>query len=170
MKTNPRNQITTMPAAARARGGEFRGFTLIEILMTLVIIGLVASVVMARVGSASRAAELRSAIAAWQDLDHRARLFAQREGAVVLTVSSDGRTLTAMLEDGDQGAAMPPLSATLPAFVRGELRTGQVTQTVRIGARGRSEDYSVRVHDWDDGTEVAWSVGGLLGWVEVNDR
>ncbi len=141
-----------------------RGFTLIEMLAVVTILAIATGVLAMGVGSRSADARLRETMAAWQDLDARARLFArsvragEESGArqVTLTVSADANEAT--LVDLVTGDRLSRFSLPNGVLARIDVEPRGV---VRYDRLGRCADYTVELTG--EARSIRFTVEGLTG-------
>ncbi|MFK7961960.1 MAG: Tfp pilus assembly protein FimT/FimU [Phycisphaerales bacterium] len=130
-----------------------RGFTLIEVLLTVTLLAGMSAVLLVPMGRSTAASRLEGAAHRVQDADRRARLIATRRGPVHLKFPVGGVEIVAAdAADGDP----PLLRADLGPAIQLD-----GPEIVVVDRHGRTRDYAVSV---GDGTRhVSWSVHGLLG-------
>ncbi|MEQ8764768.1 MAG: prepilin-type N-terminal cleavage/methylation domain-containing protein [Planctomycetota bacterium] len=141
-----------------------RGFTLLELLSVVVLLGLAATAVTVRMTGkrglfASRA--LRREI---QELDARARVAAQTLGPVALAVTDRGRRIR--LIERSSGRAMRELELEENSEL--ELYEPGSTREIRFDATGRSRDYRAVLRQGRK--RVSWRVSGETGWIQDEEE
>ena len=71
------------------RNGMIRnGFTLVEILIVVVILGILAAIVVPQLSSASQTAVKKAVLRQWQEISNQAELYRTRNGGVLPTSDS----------------------------------------------------------------------------------
>ncbi|MEL6396630.1 MAG: type II secretion system protein [Planctomycetota bacterium] len=134
-----------------------RGFTLLETIAVVVLLGLATSTLAVSLAGPAEAARLRGAESLFLDFDRRARHAAVREGPVRLAVRDGLLELTGDTDD-------PTILASRPLPDGIGIEFGGVENELRIDALGRSEDYRIRITSEND--EIRLRVAGLTGWHE----
>lgn len=140
------------------RGGR-DGFTLVEVLAAVTLLGLVASALTVRLAATSEAAAFRALEARLVDMDERARLFARAGEPVVLSAPADaGHVELRVRESGDVLARVALGDGT--AFA---LRTTAPAEAIVYDRRGVTVDHSAALRR--DDRRARWSVAGATGWI-----
>ncbi|HKX45642.1 MAG TPA: prepilin-type N-terminal cleavage/methylation domain-containing protein [Planctomycetota bacterium] len=135
------------------------GFTLVELLLVVALLGIVASTVAVGVTSGDAGARLADARAAVREIDAVARVAAPRDGQLVLSVEEGRFVLRSM-----PGAEILA-ERTLPGGMQVALATDDGGQSVVYDAQGQSPNFSARISG--ERSEVTLKIHGLTGWVEV---
>lgn len=138
-----------------------RGFTLLETIAVVVLLGLAVTTLAMSLAGPAEAARLRSAESVFLDLDRRARHAALRRGPVLLSVRDGSLEIAPGSGDSTVLATRP-----VPAGVKIELVGGR--SELRVDALGRTEDYRARLTT--ERSEIVVRVDGLTGWHERIER
>ena len=142
--------------AHHPKGRILLGFTLLEMLAVVALLGLIATTVSMRLVATDQRTRERTALAMILDLDARARLLAQRGQMVELRLDEDHRVVVTLAS----GECV--FARALPIGVEARLLVGsEPGHVVPFDLRGRSPDYRVRVGNAEGGAEV--SISGLTG-------
>lgn len=158
------------PATVCSSPARGRGFTLIELIATLVLLTLVASLSIVILTPNSRDATIETTAAAVQRVDAQARLEALRVGPVRLGVNSAGDAITATYLEAVAGHARWDSTVEVPEpneliEFRPLPDDTEARSAIVIDGAGRSPDYRVTI-----GSAERWAVveiAGLTGWAEV---
>lgn len=118
-----------------------RGFTLIEVLVTIVLVSMVTALGVGLLSGSSTAADVIRIEAAVLDADRRARLAARTSGPV--DVAFDQRRMALVLVRVGSGERVGQID--LPDGCRVELRTSGGERSPRFGRDGRTRDYLVTI-------------------------
>lgn len=140
-----------------------RAFTLIELMASIALLALIASICAIGLASTGDAAATERAIAAVLDADRSARQIANESGPVRLTVTDGHTRLTLALvveESGVQEIDLPPGILVDLLSSDAELPL----QAVAYDGRGRCTDFRVRVRSGE--RMRALQIAGLTGWAE----
>lgn len=139
-----------------------RGFTLIEVLAVVALLGIVFAVGAARLANGGEAARWRAAVATVGQADAHARLLAQRGTPVLIELDDAGAGLHVRAissEDDVQTAdarrfGMPPGVTVM-----------LTSKAIEVDRRGRGADYTVTLRQGAMTRRVG--VRGLTGQVEA---
>jgi len=155
-----------------------RGFTLIEMLAVVILLGLISSVAVVSLARADHAAALQSARWGFANLAAQARLAARTEGsAVIIRPNDSGSHLSAGLafpvEKGWSASLDLPRDVTIRVLDAHANRTGPLGRLL-IDRTGRSVDVIITIESGTAGGE-RWFMHGLTGHltrqsVEGEDR
>lgn len=123
------------------------GFSLLELLVVVSILGLLATVASTRIGGNYSRVKVDTAITEIANLDQRARSLAcrQRE-AVVLRIDLTAQRLWAEM-DGEE-TSLPivlPTGVTIDRMLSVREQKSSGTATIRIAKRGGAETYAIRI-------------------------
>lgn len=120
-----------------------RGFTLVEVLATVAILGLVMSLGMAALGGVLETAADREAAAIVRDLDARARIAARTLGPAQIVAVDEGHAVAVVVA----ATGEPVVRRDLPAgrIVRFVDLQGHPLAAVAVDASGRSIDHVVEL-------------------------
>ncbi len=143
--------------AARVR---MRGYTLIEVLAVVVLMGLIAAVFVPSLASTSRLSQLQRLRADLIDLDTRARQLAVQGSSVTLRLQDEPRSLV-LYQHLDQPRQLH--SIVIPDEYELELLIEAIAVT--FDANGQSPDYGYLIRS-DMGVDRI-NFNGLSGWHEV---
>jgi prepilin-type N-terminal cleavage/methylation domain-containing protein len=150
--------------SGRFSGGT-RGLTLVEVLATTVLLGLVASLLATSFGDASQVAKTRALVRALVDLDARARLAARAGSDVSIALDTTGRRAVAVrrIEADVLSEVVWPEGTTV------ELRAPSASpvKAVHFDANGTSVDYVVVVHSQSRDARI--DVSGITGWTQTSE-
>ncbi len=153
--------------AADANRRSRRGFTLVEMLAVVVLLGMISSVAVVSLNRADEAGALQSARWGIVNLDAQARLAARAEGAAVLIRLLDGGARAAAsvtpASEGGWSASFDCPRATFIRFFEGD--GGQELDGIFIDRTGHSADVTVRISN-SSGRSEKWFIRGLTG--EIN--
>ena len=133
--------------------------TLIELLAVIVILSLVAGTAIVSLAAAGDSARLHSTVAAWRDLDSRARMLGRSVGPTAMTVDQERNEVTLRAMQTKELLAM----LALPQGVTGEIGGRPPVDAIEFDRFGRSDDYHVELRTSDRAVE--WQVCGLTGYV-----
>jgi len=129
------------------------GYTLLEVLAVVAILGSVAGAIAASLGASTREAQRSALRASIRDLDARARLFARSGTPVALSREEDGRLV---LREHPHGRVLMALEGS-----ELELRTEAGARSLVFDRLGRTPDYAVTFFDDANGP---LRVQGATGW------
>ncbi|HKX46837.1 MAG TPA: prepilin-type N-terminal cleavage/methylation domain-containing protein [Planctomycetota bacterium] len=135
------------------------GFTLVELLLVVALLGIVASTVAVGVTSGDAGARLADARAAVREIDAVARAAAPRAGQLALRVEECAFVLRR--EPGGEVLA----ERALPEGFGAELVTAAGDRSVVFERQGTSPSYSVLLRG--GGSVVDLVVNGRTGWIGV---
>lgn len=146
------------------------GFTLIEMLAVVVLLGLISSVAVVSLAGADDTGAFQSARWGMMNLDTQARLAARTEGdAVVIRLLDDSARVAAHVtptsEDGWSASFGCPRS-TFIRFFEGD--GGQELDGIFIDRTGRSADATLQISN-SSGRSEQWFVHGLTGEISRFD-
>lgn len=140
--------------------GRGRGLTLIELLAVVVILSMVAGVATVGLAATNDAAQLRAAVAGWQDLDARARITARTVRPVTLAMDPEGSRLVVRASVvGGVGELLAEYQ--FPRGATGHMEGDGPIDRIDVDRQGRSIDYDVAVTLGDRVNRFA--VRGLTG-------
>ncbi len=143
-----------------------RGFTLIEMLAVVVLLGLIASVGVVSLARADGASAMQSARWGLMNLDALARIAARTQGsAVVIRTLDDGSRLAANLAVAHEGAWSASLDlphGTVIRFPGGQETWSQPLDGLYIGRTGRSADATIEIAG-QSGQSERWLLHGWTG-------
>ena len=145
---------------ARTRQG--RGLTLIEVLVTTVLIGLVSAALLGMAGGDQHErAQLRTLVRELRDLDARARLVARTGEAVELSVDE---TAGRVVVQGARGTT-PISERMLPTGAKCSIRRDRVrpVQLIAYDSTGASGDYAFELALGR--FQARLDIAGLTGWI-----
>ncbi|MCC6910307.1 MAG: type II secretion system protein [Phycisphaerales bacterium] len=147
-----------------------RGFTLIEMLAVVVLLGLISSTAVVSLSRADEAGALQSARWGIANLDAQARLAARTEGgAVVIRLLDGGARIAASTTSASEGrwsASFDCPRSTLIRFLEGG--GGQEFDGIFIDRTGRSADATLQISN-SSGRSEQWFVHGLTGEISRFD-
>lgn len=140
------------------------GFTLVEMLVVLVLLGLIAGSIIPNLGGTTKRTQIDTLIADLIDLDARARLLAEQHEACYFEYEAHDNLITLYAVD-DQAA--PVLTIDVPDFVELTLQQdGAETRTiVSLNRLGHTADYRF-VIDLDQSV-IQLRLNGITGWHEL---
>lgn len=147
-------------------GAHRPGFTLIEALATLALVGLVFATVAASVSGSSEAATLREAVEMVQARDQRARVRAMRGAATASAIDGTRMILASASATTNNVVSGTDLPRGVLAW-RTDL-DGQELQRLVYDTAGRSESHAWALRLGEH--EARWVVNGDTGWIESLDR
>ncbi|MCC6910353.1 MAG: prepilin-type N-terminal cleavage/methylation domain-containing protein [Phycisphaerales bacterium] len=151
-------------SAAVANSRSHGGFTLVEMLAVVMLLGLVSSVAVVSLAGADETGALQSARWGFVNLDAQARLAARTDGAaVVIRLLDGGARAVASVTPASEGAWSASFDcprSTLARFF--ERDGGQELDGIIIDRTGRSADVSVQVFS-ASGRSERWFIHGLTG-------
>ena len=128
-----------MTDAAPVNPRRRRALTLIETLLAILLLSLAATL-LATGFSGGDGVALREALAAWSDLDQRARLTARRGTPCELHIAEDRRAIRVVPDSIEDDSAMTrDFAAAVQAFVE----SADDLERVRFFTDGRSDDYTI---------------------------
>ena len=137
-----------------------RGYTLIEVLAVVVLMGLFAAVFVPSLASTSRSSQLQRLRADLIDLDTRARQLAVQGSSVTLRLQDELRTLV-LYQHLDQPRQLR--SMDIPDQYELEFLSEAVA--VAFDANGQSQDYGYLIRSEMGVDRIDFN--GLSGWHEV---
>ncbi len=143
-----------------------RGFTLIEMLAVVVLLGLISSVAVVSLARADDAGAFQSARWGFANLNAQTRLAAQSEGcAMVIRSADDGARLAAdavpTSREGWSASFELPCATTIRLYeARGS--GGRFLDGLFIDRTGRSLDAMVQIAG-ESGRSERWFIHGLTG-------
>lgn len=153
----------TKPASSQHAG---RGFTLVEMLAVVVLLGLIASVAIVSLVRADDAAAIQSARRGIANLDAQARLGAQTQGsAIVIHTLDDGARLVANSSSSSEGgwsASFNLPRKTAIQFFEGQGTENRSLEGLYIDRAGRSADVTIEIIS-GSGQAQRWFLCGLTG-------
>jgi len=138
------------------------GFTLLEMLAVVAILGLAAAVLAPSLAGSTQSGTGRAARAALLELDARARIHSRTHGPVEL-VAGAGRVTLNDLRTGREVAALD-----LDAGVQVNFELEGDSRHLVFDNRGCSPDYAIHLRAGDL-EEESWRVLGLTGWAVKED-
>lgn len=139
-------------------------FTLLEVLATVALLGLVMATCLAGLGGVLDGASQREAVAMARDADARARIAARSLGAVRVAAVDDGRAIEVRTAGGEALVRRELPHGFAARFVAED---GSALAVVSVDAAGRSVDHVVRIDGPRGGRAVR--VAGLTGWTREVD-
>lgn len=146
-----------------------RGMTLVEVLVTIVLLGMLASIGTGALMGVASAGERARAVASVRRADAMARSLARAERPVELRIADDGGTLETWLSagDDDETPSAAEWRTELPARSRVSFHranAGAELSTIRIDSTGRSDDvtYLVTMSTGEVALDVAGRTGQLV--------
>ncbi len=146
--------------------GSFRGLTLIEVLVTTVLIGLVAAVLLHSFGDAQHErAAFRALLRELRDLDARARLVARSGEAVEL--SHDGTSGRVVIRGSGGGSIIAERELPPGATCSIRLKGARSARAIAFDPIGASRDYTLDVEFGQQRARL--DVAGLTGWVTQSE-
>ncbi len=134
-----------------------RSFTLLESLLTVVLLSLAAGILSLAARGSADAAAFREARSILLDADARARAFA-RAGVPVDLVLDESGAIVSIVRNGETIARREMRAGVIIRFESG----GAAAPSIRVDSRGRSRDYQVRVARGD--LDQRWTMSGVTGW------
>lgn len=136
------------------------GLTLVEVLATIVLLGLVAAAFLESFGGVTERARARALVRDLVQLDARARLHARTGATVAVAVDPAKERVVAVARPSGKILAQVqwPEGSEVALFADGAARAKAVT----IEAGGSSVDYSFDVKGIAGTTRI--DVSGLTGW------
>jgi len=143
-----------------------RGLTLIEVLATTVLLGLVATTILRSFSAPSAKTQLRALVQQIVALDRRARVMARTGSRVMLAVDPSRERLVAIIRG--EGSAIAEVAFASGDSVALRLEAAQPTKTVHFQADGTSCDYAVEMEHADISTRV--DIAGLTGWATIAEN
>lgn len=143
-----------------------RGFTLIEMLAVVAILGLIASVAVVSLARADRSRAMQSARWGLMNLDAQARIAARTQGcAAIIRTNDDGSRLAANLAFAHEGAWSASLAlphGTAIRFIGGQETGGPFLGGLYIDRAGRSLDATIEIAG-EGAPAERWLLHGLTG-------
>ncbi len=150
----------------RADSSRPHGFTLIEMLAVVALLGLIASVAVVALARADRGGAMQSARWGLMNLDAQARIAARTQGcAAIIRVLDDGSRLAANLAIAPEGAWSASLAlphGTAIRFIGGQETGGPSLDGLYIDRAGRSADATIEIAG-QSGQSEQWLLHGLTG-------
>lgn len=148
-------------ALTAGAGCHRRAFTLIEVLATVALLGLVMSMGLIGLGGVLDAAAQREAVAIAVDVDARARIAARAMGRTLVLPAEGGEAIEVRVADSGESLVRRELP---PGFVARYLDAdGTPMRSIAVDAAGRTVDHAVELSG-PRGARVV-HVAGLTGLV-----
>ncbi len=142
------------------RGREW-GFTLIEVLAVIVLLGAVSVLTLSGLSRADDQARLQRLASALQQLDRLARIECGTHGSLQLIVDEVDRHF--LVRDIDSETALQQEELPDGAVIAMHDRKNNPLEVIDVSRSGRSVDYVV--HITLGGHERGWSIAGLTGLI-----
>jgi prepilin-type N-terminal cleavage/methylation domain-containing protein len=150
----------------RADSSRLRGFTLIEMLAVVALLGLISSVAVVSLTRVDGASAMQSARWGLMNLDAQARIAARtQESAAIIRVLDGGSRLAANLATAHEGAWSASLAlphGTVIRFLGGQKMWGQSLDGLYIDRIGRSADATIEIAG-QSGQSERWLLHGVTG-------
>jgi len=161
--------------ALQQRGRNHRGFTLVELLVVIALIGLLAGLTMTRMGSVTHRARLQAEVERLAALDGALRSHAARHAAACrLKLDLDAGEIERVSGGEDRIARTLALSGAvrLSRFLSATRDTGHGTIHVDYSPQGTSESFALQLQVGDG--ESRWLLfagvtGQITEWEEQRD-
>lgn len=146
------------------------GFTLIEMLAVVVLLGLITSVAVVSLAGADETGAFQAAQWSIVNLDAQARLAARTEGdVVVIRLLDDGASVAAHVTPTSEGGWSASFDCPRSVFIRFfEGEGGQEVDGILIDRTGRSADVTVQISN-ESGRAERWFIHGLTGEIRRDD-
>lgn len=142
------------------------GFTLVEMLAVVMLLGLIASVAVVSLTRADGASAMQSARWGLINLDARARLAARTEGCgvIVRSVENGSRLVADVRSTADDRwtSSVDLRTGVRIAFFNGQDGRGEAASALLIDRTGRSADMTVEI-SIQSGPSEQWLLYGLTG-------
>jgi len=140
------------------------GFTLIEVLAVVVLLGLTAVTLAPSLGPTRELFEARAIREQLRDLDARARLLARTSGPVALAVTHGGHRV--LLLETPSGRTVEQVDLGRDRELR--LYAPESVSSIPFTSAGCSPDYQVVLREGRE--KDAWKVSGESGWVIEREK
>ncbi len=148
-----RRALRARPLALQSRAG----FTLLEMLAVVAILGLVAATLAPSLAGSTKRGTVYTARAALLELDARARIHSRSQGPVELVVGESSVTM----KDLRTGRELTTLELDSGVWV--DFKIEADPQRLVFDSRGCSPDYRIQLK-FGPLDEESWMVLGLTGW------
>ena len=142
-----------------------RGFTLVEMLVVLVLMGMIAASIVPNLAGATRRTQTDKFIADLIDLDAKARVLAGRHQVCYFEVEETKNQITLSVFD-EQVELVQTIEIPEFATVMLDQNTGQDRMVKTFDRLGQASDYGYTITV--EKTTIRIVFNGLTGWHEVS--